>query len=156
MPPKHSNDRPDILLLSDSAKLARTIEMILDGDGHFRTQLMGQFVLRPACDNCWDLIIIAFSQLAGNLLDELRRDSLIQWVGCQQPELIIAPYPFECPPGEHVWYLEFPCAAETLGNRVTEILVRRRTPAGVISDLRASQQIRTNREPQRQGHAGTS
>ena len=122
MPPISIPLHANILLLCDSAKLARTIEMILHADGHFQILLTDQFVLRPSCENHWDLILIAFSKLADNPLDELRLACLIQWVGCQQPTLIIAPYPFTCPPGRQVWYLEFPFEAQALSDRVTAII----------------------------------
>jgi hypothetical protein len=126
--------QPEIFLICDSAKLARTIEMIVECDGHVRTLLMDQFVLRPDCENCGDLIIIAFSKLADNPLDQLRRDCLIQWQGCQKPVLYIAPHPFACPPGEQIWYLEFPFEAQTLGDRVSEIVGRRWISEHAVGD----------------------
>jgi hypothetical protein len=118
--------QPEILLLCDSAKIARAIEMILRANGHLQILLMDQFVLRPSCDNHWDLILIAFSKVPEKPLDVVRQACLFQWVGCCQPMLIIAPDPIACPVGEQVWYLEFPFEVQTLSDRVTQIL-----PGGV-------------------------
>jgi hypothetical protein len=108
----------EILLLCDSAKLARAIELILHANGQLQTVLLDRVVLRPNEANHWDLVLIAFSKPVEGPLDELLRASLIQWAGCR-PMLLIAPDPFACAPGG---YLAFPFDAQTLSDRVAEIL----------------------------------
>jgi hypothetical protein len=125
MPQTSTLPQPEILLLCDSAKIARAIEMILRAHGHLQILLMDQFVLRPSCENHWDLILIAFSKVPDKPLDVVRQASLFQWVGCRQPLLIIAPDPFACPAGEQIWHLEFPFEVQTLIRCVADMLPAR-------------------------------
>ena len=111
----------EILLLSDSAKLASVIEMILYPNGHFQTILMDRLDTEPLSAHRWDLMLIAFSQPADEPLAVLQRADLSPWVGCR-PMLIIAPHLLPDSPCELVWCLEFPFDAQGLSNRVAEIL----------------------------------
>jgi hypothetical protein len=111
----------EILLLCDSAKLARVIELILQDSGHIQTLLIDPPTSCLTSAKYWDLILLVFSEPAEGRLDALRHADLIQW-GTHQPMLVLAPVPFACPPGEQISYLEFPCNAQTLSNRVAKIL----------------------------------
>jgi hypothetical protein len=111
----------ELLLLSDSTKLASVIEMILSPNGHFQTIRMDQLDTGPIGANHWDLMLIAFSQPADKPLDVLHRADLSPWVGCR-PMLIIAPHLLPDSPYDLVWCLEFPFDAQALSNRVAEIL----------------------------------
>jgi hypothetical protein len=121
MLPTPPTTRSEILLLCDSAKLARAIELALRADGHFETLLVDPPGPWPISRNNWDLILIAFSTPFADPLVLLRQAGLIQWVG-HWPILIITPHPFTSQPNERIWYLEFPFEAQTLSNRVAEIL----------------------------------
>jgi hypothetical protein len=122
MTPLSLPSQAEILLLCDSAKLARAIELTLHTDGHFRTRLIDQPVVSPLVGaDPWDLMVIAYSKPSYAPLDVLRQAGLTQWVG-RRPMLVIAPYPFACQPDQWVWCLEFPFEAQALSTRVAEIL----------------------------------
>ena len=133
MPPISISTPPNFLLLCDSDKLARLVELILDADGHCQTILLDEPLPWSVPATPWDLLLIAFSRPAAEPLSVLSRASLTQWVG-RRPILIIMPTLFASRPDELIWYLEFPWAGQTLSHSVTEILAStanlRQTAAG--------------------------
>jgi hypothetical protein len=121
MPANPPPPNPEILLFCDSAKLARAIEVILQGDGHCQTVLLDQPAPWPICPRSWALVLLAFSTPTKQPLSVLHRAGLIPWVG-RRPILIITPHPFPSERNELIWCLEFPCDVQTLRDCITEIL----------------------------------
>jgi len=120
--PGMTDEVKKILIVSDSDKLARALELNLKGRWCVvKTHLISSLEQSPAKAADYHLIVIAMSLPSSEPVVALAKASLGKHLG-QIPILIISDRPFRSAPGESIHHLNFPFTPEALYAKVQEIL----------------------------------